>query len=122
MRRQELCAVCTGDGCVNCKGSGFVTVGWEDTPSGRLPQPASEPVTGPLRAFAWILIAGVTILTAMAYQNAPGSGQDKAFTAAIVFGVLGLGVIVLVRVLQFLPRVAALVLALGIIDHLANDG
>lgn len=58
----------------------------------------------------------------LAYQNAPGDGHDKAFTAAITFGILGFLIIVLVRMIQFLVPIAGLVLVLGVADHLVNDG
>ncbi|MSU90826.1 hypothetical protein GE300_14575 [Rhodobacteraceae bacterium 2CG4] len=125
---QALCPSCSGKGSVDnfvcgfCGGTGFVKSpgggGGGDGP----PLPPGLPITGLLRIFALILVACAGYATFLAYQNAPGSGSDKVFTASITFGLLGLGIIIVVRVLQHALVVGIVLAVLVGIDFAMNDG
>jgi len=127
---KTICVACDGKGtvsgniiCATCSGTGLVdTFEWWKPRGPRGPTSPSEPVTGLLRIFALILVAGAGYATYLAYQNAPGSGGDKAFTASITFGLLALGIIIVVRVLQHALVVGIVLAVLVGIDFAMNDG
>lgn len=126
---QALCPSCSGKGTVDnfvcgfCGGTGFVkSQGGGDVGEPPPRPPPGLPVTGLLRIFALFLVAGAGYATILAYQNAPGSGGDKAFTASITFGLLALGIIIVVRVLQHALAVGIVLAVLAGIDYAMNDG
>lgn len=129
---KQHCPACGGNGrvtggviCATCGGTGLVDgpdYGPGTPVRGGLSGPGLPPVTGVLRVITFVLVGGTVLLTVMAYQNAQGSPGDKLFTAAIVFGVVGFGVMVLIRTLQYFLQVAALIIVVGVIDHFAYEG
>ncbi len=68
------------------------------------------------------MMGGTIWATYLSYQNAPGGMEDKIFTATITFGVLGLAVILILRVLAAAVSVIIVAIVLGGLDIYANNG